>query len=421
MLKTSGLAKEILAEIDKLPIIDCHEHLATEAARNRDTIDVMTLFQHYCKADIEAAGLSQNSQQNAIFDRSIPLQTRWKNFKPYFDVIKYGSYAFPAFAYVRDILEIEDINETTIDEISQRLQSDNQGGLYKKIMQGKCNIETAIQCTEGVVTGDQDFFVYLCRSRSLGIYDPASINALEKETDISIYTLKDCVNAIQKYIADCKQKGAVGIKVGDAYSRIIEFDDVSTSEAERIFMETQDGIRKRPSKKEGIILENYIMRRQVEACIDVDLPVVIHTGYQAGNKNDIRNARSIHLWSLLQAYPKAKFDLFHGSFPYTADMLVLGKYFQNVTLNMCWMHIMSPTVSRRTLSEWLDAVPVNKIFAFGGDYQIVEKIYGHLQLAKMNVATVLADKIREGRIAESDAVPIARLLFYENPKRWYNL
>ena len=168
-------------------------------------------------------------------------------------------------------------------------------------------------------------------------------------------------------------------------------------------------------------VEDYLIRREVEACIENDLNVVIHTGHQAGNRNDIRNARSTHLWSLLKDYPKARFDLFHGSFPYIGDMTVLGKYFENVTLNMCWMHIMSPEVSRRALREWLDTVPVTKIFAFGGDYHVIEKVYGHLKLARADVAIVLAEKVEEGRMTTDQALEVARLLFNENPKRWYRL
>ena len=149
--------------------------------------------------------------------------------------------------------------------------------------------------------------------------------------------------------------------------------------------------------------------------------MVIHTGYQAGLGNDIRNARATLLWGLLKSYPQARFDLFHGSFPYTGDMTVLGKYFPNVVLNLCFMHILSPAVSRRALAEWLDAVPVTKIFAFGGDYDVVEKVYGHLELARAAVAEVLAGKVETGRMTESEALHVARLLFYENPKRWYRL
>jgi hypothetical protein len=151
------------------------------------------------------------------------------------------------------------------------------------------------------------------------------------------------------------------------------------------------------------------------------MTIVIHTGYHAGVHNDIRNARATHLWSLLRDYPEARFDLFHGSFPYVEDMTVLGKYFENVSLNMCWMHIMGPEVARRGLAQWLDAVPVSRIFAFGGDYSVVEKVYGHLLLAQADVALVLADKVQLGRFTEDDALRIARMLFHDNLKRWYKL
>ena len=66
------------------------------------------------------------------------------------------------------------------------------------------------------------------------------------------------------------------------------------------------------------------------------------------------------------------------------------------------------------LSEWLDAVPATKIFAFGGDYIVPEKIYGHLELARADVAEVLAAKVQRGRMTESEAMKVARLLFNLN-------
>jgi len=308
-----------------------------------------------------------------------------------------------------------------VEVISKRLQADNQKGIYKKIIQDICNIECSIQCKTDEVENDQDFFYYLCLDKATNINSKEDIIAFEKTNDVCIYKLKDYVNALRSFVAKQKKAGSVGLKIAAAYDRSIEFPEVPASEAEKIFAKLRAKVSGVISTAETEMLGNYLIRREIEACIDNNLPVVIHTGYQAGNRNDIRNARAIHLWSLLASYPKARFDLFHGSFPYVEDMVVLGKYFENVSLNMCWMHIMSPEISRRALSEWLDAVPVTKIFAFGGDYSVPEKIYGHLQLARMNVAVVLADKILQGRMVESNALRIARLVFNENPKQWYKM
>ena len=60
---------------------------------------------------------------------------------------------------------------------------------------------------------------------------------------------------------------------------------------------------------------------------------------------------------------------------------------------MCWMHIISPSRSQTALSDWLDEVPANKIFGFGGDYHFVEGVYGHSVIARENIARVLANKV----------------------------
>jgi hypothetical protein len=79
-------------------------------------------------------------------------------------------------------------------------------------------------------------------------------------------------------------------------------------------------------------------------------------------------------------------------------------------------------MTRSLLGEWIDMVPVNKIIAFGGDYcNPVEKCYGHLTMARENLAHVLAERIDEGLMDKDDAVAIARQWFYETPRALYGL
>ena len=150
MITLSGLAAELYAEIGKMPVVDCHEHLPTEAERVAEKVDVTTLFAHYCKADLEAAGLLTGGPQEEVLDTSKPLAPRWETLKPYLQAIRFGSYAYPAFAYVREVLGFEDIDDSTFEAISERLQGDNRPGLYKRIIQDLCGIETAIQCKDEV-------------------------------------------------------------------------------------------------------------------------------------------------------------------------------------------------------------------------------------------------------------------------------
>ena len=76
----------------------------------------------------------------------------------------------------------------------------------------------------------------------------------------------------------------------------------------------------------------------------------------------------------------------------------------------------------RALNEIIDLVPVNKIIAFGGDYRVcVQKVYGHLVMAREVIAQILADRIEDGDFDKEYAMYLAKLWFYENPCRIYNL
>ena len=88
---------------------------------------------------------------------------------------------------------------------------------------------------------------------------------------------------------------------------------------------------------------------------------------------------------------------------------------------MCWVYVISPWVARQTLHEWIEVIPSNKIFAFGGDYLFVEGTYAHSRLARDNVAAVLTEKIETGYLAEDEAVSLARKLLRDNALQFYRL
>ena len=107
---------------------------------------------------------------------------------------------------------------------------------------------------------------------------------------------------------------------------------------------------------------------------------------------------------LLLEYREARFDLFHAGYPYQSEMATLGKNFPNAYVDLCWVHVISPWVARQTLHEWIETVPANKIFAFGGDYIFVEGAYSHACMARNDVAEVLTEKVETGYLSEDEAI-----------------
>jgi len=108
--------------------------------------------------------------------------------------------------------------------------------------------------------------------------------------------------------------------------------------------------------------------------------------------------------------------LFHIGYPYTGVTAALAKIYPNVYVDKCSAHIISPVSARNALSDFVDAVPFNKISGFGGDYAIVDAIYGHLKIARENIARVLEEKIGDRTLTVSQAIRIAERLLHDNPK-----
>jgi len=101
---------------------------------------------------------------------------------------------------------------------------------------------------------------------------------------------------------------------------------------------------------------------------------------------------------------------------------MLGKGFANVWLNFCWTHIISQRFAIEVLDEEIDVVPMNKVIGFGGDYALpVEKVYGHLVMAREDIAHVLARRIESGQMTEDQALALARKWLFDNPRDLYRL
>ena len=115
-------------------------------------------------------------------------------------------------------------------------------------------------------------------------------------------------------------------------------------------------------------------------------------------------------------------DLYHLGIPNVRETLQIVKNFPNAYLNLCWAHIVASDMVVQTLKEAIDMVPLNKIFAFGADYiHFVEKVYGHLHMARENIAIVLGDRVQRNLMDLDEAKHILRAWFYDNPKKFYGL
>jgi hypothetical protein len=82
---------------------------------------------------------------------------------------------------------------------------------------------------------------------------------------------------------------------------------------------------------------------------------------------------------------------------------------------------MNPAESERALSEWLDGVPFNKIFAYGADTRLPWNNVSYSTQARIGIARVLEEKIKAGFFSQSTAEEVASAIMLKNGEEFYNL
>ena len=143
MKEIAETRRALVEAMEELEIVDCHEHLGPERCRVESPVDVFTLFSHYTRGDLMVAEMSP-SDYDSLFDQRIPLERRWALFEPYWEQIRFGSYARAALLAAKRFYDFDDITEDTYQPLSQAIQRANTPGIYERVLQEACNIRTAL-------------------------------------------------------------------------------------------------------------------------------------------------------------------------------------------------------------------------------------------------------------------------------------
>jgi predicted TIM-barrel fold metal-dependent hydrolase len=423
---------EIKAHVDRIRLVDTHEHLIPERERLSAEVDVLaTFFPHYASSDLRSAGMTE-TELRMIRDPKVPLEERWGVFEPWWEMIRNTGYARAIEIAARDLYGVDGICSETYGELSDRIRERNREGLYRWVLKERSGIDVSINDTVNVDV-DRSLFAPVYRfGEFLNVRDRTSLEALGRKAGGPIHTLGDMVSALKAEMGRLAPR-IVGVKIGLAYSRPISFEKVRFSEAEEAFnaiyrvegMRVSDDpeywklVPEYPGYEALRPMQDYLVHAMIGEAERRGLPVQIHTGLQEGNENVVFHSNPELLINLFMEYGDCRFDIFHGSWPYWEELGAIAKNFPNVYIDMCWMHIISPSRSRSALGDWLDEVPANKIMGFGGDYLFVEGSYGHSVIARENVARVLASKVEEGVYPMERAKTYASWILRENPMRLF--
>jgi len=414
-----------------LEIMDTHEHLPPfEKDRTKNTDVLAEYLTHYFDHDLVSAGLSEEGHAFAQ-DAKQPLMKRWKAVEPYWEASRLTGYGRSLDIAVRLLYGIERIDGKTIGKLNEAFQETLGGGQYEKVLKKTARIRISIEDNESACVTrsgervDGKYFrpVFRCDD-FVAVPSKSRVKALEKRTGVRIHTVADLKHACEVHVERNVKEGAVAIKTGLAYFRPLRYERATEAEASEEFKTlfgdsniTWDRSVLWPTWK----LQDHMMHHVLSLAEKHGLPVQVHTGIQAENGNYIYHSEPSQLSNLFMEYREVRFDLFHIGYPYQQTMSALSKIFPNVFIDFSWAHIISPEASIRAMIEYLDAVPANKIFGFGGDYAFIDGVAGHATLARENVAKALAFKVKHGSLDVERACELAKMILRDNAAGFFGL
>ncbi|HSK09240.1 MAG TPA: amidohydrolase family protein [Vicinamibacterales bacterium] len=412
----------IAAGVGAIRLVDTHEHISAEAERLKTVPSLFSLL-HYVSSDMWADGMDRAMSERTLGSASIPLAKQWELIAPYWANVRTTAYGRSLLRAVRDLYGIDDISEATYAEISRRVSEANRPGWYEYVLKKRAGIDIAISDvgSSGAALDPALFRAVIRLDHFLVV--PQGLSVVQREQGVTIGTLEEWEHALQSAVASAREKKFVGIKSAVAYQRSLDFSAVDRAEAEALFNQARDrGVKPGPADwGRDKALQDYMFGKIADACARYDLPLQIHTGFFFDTWRNVTQANPAHLIPFIIRHKNTRFVLMHSGYPYGPELLAMAKNLPNVTIDMSWTYVISPSFAARFLDEAIETVPADKILGFGGDYQVPEGAYAHAMLCREVVAKVLADKVTAGYWSEEEALGFARAILRDNAIRAFGL
>lgn len=416
MNRTRDIRERLIGAMEQMDVIDAHSHLVIERVRNERPVDIFLLTGQYLHGDLLSAGMlpelaGGGPGMSKLEDASIPLAKRWAWAWPYLRHTLYGGYFRPTAIALRDLYGIDELGPDTFEEASARLQAANRPGLFRSVLVDRCRIRRSL-VQNGLFQEHQDPVDLLSPVfldvNLVEFMDASGIESLEAESGVPLVTFGDYLAALERRLTTAREHGMLGYKMA---ARI--HGPVDRARADAAYIEfRRGGVQADPALK-GTALDSVL-----QLAAQWDWPVAVHCGVWG----DFRSTDPKNMIDLIAAHPGVRFDLYHLGIPFAREIVSIAKSFPNAHLNLCWTYLVSESITRQTIHELLDAVPVNKIIAFGSDSGWdFENVYGHLVMARQTLAEAFAERIAMGRCDEDGALHILRAWLHDNPARFYRL
>lgn len=415
---------DLADHIQATPLADTHEHLYKEAQYVENGPDVLEdLFaKNYIVADLVVSGATPEAAERLRNSRDPDIEARWDGVKDAWQHCQHTGYGQAVRLIAHHVYGMDEITLPALLAARERNAQRRRPGERRRILQEEGNLDH-VQVDDLVWeclpdASGPDFFLYDLSWRTLcsGEVDIARIHAVTGVEVTGAASLREAMVAIFDWWGAC----AIAVKSQHAYDRTLRWHERTDAEAEQILRKQLAGQDLMPDDK--LCLGDWCLARGVELAVQHNLPFKLHTGYYCRvNRLVIDRIRPGHLCGLLMRYPEARFVLMHAGYPYTAEMLAVAKHFPNTYVDMCWAWSIDPRAASQFVRQMIHTVPVNKLFAFGGDTLWPSASVAYGRQARRWLTRALQAEIDEGDLTEREAMRLASRFMILNQRDCFDL
>ncbi len=426
MRGTASCYDELRAYCDTVPLVDCHDHSGECGPKYKDPIEV--IIAGYFHSDVHSA--LSDAEMGVLEDGERSLEERWPLLKRAWQRTRHTGYAQVTRRVLREFYGEMELTLAALRRMEDRLLDLTDREAFDAVL-GKAGIAARVldiwPDVKKVLAGTLE----LTPRGYLAISLP-SYHRIQCYEDVqqrvaplarTVTSLDEYLDACREIFAGHKAFGAVTFKDQSAYSRSIDYGNPTRSEAEAVFNWLMEDPRRGAAYPDGVKpLDDYLFHAFMRMARDLDLPVQIHTGHMAGIRNAIGKTNAAGLTRVIELHRDVRFDLFHANWPYSGDLLFLGKNYPNVALDFCWANIIDPVYCQALFKQVLSAVPHGKVHGYGSDFRgSVDRAWAHAAIARDNIAIALSDMVEMDYLGLDEARVVVRAWLFDNANDFFRL